>query len=52
MIEVILKFKDGQLIKVELVDYVAISWRDDKKMIGNLRRQGAEIVSFRVIEGE
>lgn len=46
MIEVVLKFKDGDLITVQLQDFIAHEWRDDKKINGNLRKHGAEIIMF------
>jgi riboflavin synthase alpha subunit len=46
MIEVVLRFKDGEEITVKLQDFIAYEWKDDKKINGNLKRQGAEIISF------
>lgn len=46
MIEVVLEFKDGDFITVILPDYIALEWRDDKKVNGNLKKQGATIKEF------
>jgi hypothetical protein len=46
VIEVVLKFKDGEEITVNLQDFIAKEWKDDKKINGNLRKCGAEIIMY------
>lgn len=46
MIEVVLEFKDGDIVVVRLQDFIALEWKNDKRINGNLKKQGAKIIRF------
>jgi hypothetical protein len=46
MIEIILEFEDGDIVTVKLQSFTALEWRDNKRINGSLRKQGAKILKF------